>query len=187
MRKVALILTAVILVAAWTSPRPTQYLAGPAPDAAATLAMEADRLARIVTYARSVNPALSRQKAVDLARRIIRHSRDAGVDPLLTASVVARESRFRPQARGAVGEVGLMQVLPVAAAAAGVSQAELATVDGNLRAGTRYLAQQVERYGVSRGLAAYNGGPDGWRIARARRYAAEVGAGYGRLKGGERL
>lgn len=186
MRKVALCLAVVTIIGlSWTSPRP-QFLAGPAPDAAATVATEADRVARIMMYARSVNPTLSRQQAEDLSGRIVRHSENAGVDPLLTSAVVGRESRFRPQARGAAGEIGLMQLLPVAARAVGVSEAELASVDGNLRAGTRYLAQQVRRYGVSRGLAAYNGGPNGWRIGRAREYAEEVNMRYQHLTGSER-
>ena len=38
-----------------------------------------------------------------------------GVDPALVKAVVWRESRFNPKARGAAGELGLMQIRAAAA------------------------------------------------------------------------
>src|SRR5258708_18248531 len=46
---------------------------------------------------------------------ILAAARRYGVDPALVKAVVWRESRFHPQARGRVGELGLMQIREEAA------------------------------------------------------------------------
>ena len=47
---------------------------------------------------------------------ILAAARRYGVEPALVKAVVWRESRFHPRVRGSRGEIGLMQVLPRAAA-----------------------------------------------------------------------
>src|SRR5581483_12372740 len=47
---------------------------------------------------------------------ILAAARRYGVEPALVKAVVWRESRFNPRTRGGKGEIGLMQVLPKAAA-----------------------------------------------------------------------
>jgi soluble lytic murein transglycosylase len=48
---------------------------------------------------------------------ILAAARHYSVDPALVKAVVWRESRFNPRARGSRGEIGLMQIIPAAAAA----------------------------------------------------------------------
>jgi soluble lytic murein transglycosylase len=92
------------------------------------------------------------------------------VDPLLVKAVVWRESRFRPDARGAHGEIGLMQVQDVAArewadAERVGSFAHQDCLDSgtNALAGTFYLRKLLKRYAgtddpIPYALADYNAG-----------------------------
>jgi soluble lytic murein transglycosylase len=92
------------------------------------------------------------------------------VDPALVKAVVWRESRFRVDARGGAGELGLMQ-LQENAAIEWADAAKLAHFDHvhcldartNLLAGTFYLHQLLQRYAqtddpVPYALADYNAG-----------------------------
>lgn len=93
-----------------------------------------------------------------------------GVDPMLVRAVVWRESRFHRDARGAKGEIGLMQIQETAAR-------EWADTEGirsfthehcvdpatNTLAGTFYLSKLLKRYAgtdnpVPYALADYNAG-----------------------------
>lgn len=84
---------------------------------------------------------------------ILSAARRYGVDPALVKAVVWRESRFRDDARGRVGELGLMQVGELAgdewADAEGVrghQHPDLLDPAKNTRAGTWYLAKLMKRY-----------------------------------------
>ena len=93
-----------------------------------------------------------------------------GVDPALVKAVVWRESRFNPRARGRDGEVGLMQLLEIAAQewvdAEHVSAFEhdhCMDPGTNTLAGTFYLRKLLDRYQhtddpVPYALADYNAG-----------------------------
>ena len=82
-----------------------------------------------------------------------------GLPPALVKAVIAAESNFNPRARSPKGAQGLMQLMPQTAAHLGVTDAY--EVQQNVRAGTRYLARMVERFGDwQRALAAYNAGPE---------------------------
>ncbi len=93
-----------------------------------------------------------------------------GVDPALVKAVVWRESRFHAHARGAAGELGLMQVTDAAAQewaeSAGVyplPETHLLDPRTNLLAGTWYLAKLLQRYARTDApevfaLADYNAG-----------------------------
>ncbi len=101
---------------------------------------------------------------------ILAAARRYGMDPALVKAIVWRESRFREDARGTSGEVGLMQVGALAAR----EWAEAERVDGfqhldlldpsrNAMAGTWYLARVLKRYPqtdnpVAYALADYNAG-----------------------------
>ena len=85
-------------------------------------------------------------------------SRAADLHPWLVAAVVEAESRFNPGAVSRVGAQGLMQLMPSVAGRLGV--ADPFDPAANLRAGSRYLADLIGRFGdLDLALAAYNAGP----------------------------
>jgi soluble lytic murein transglycosylase-like protein len=90
------------------------------------------------------------------------------IDKALVYAIVRQESRFDPQAVSPSGAVGLMQLMPEAAArAAGddklkVDNTPLFDPAFNLRVGQDYLTWLMEcgvGYDILRTVAAYNGGP----------------------------
>jgi soluble lytic murein transglycosylase len=93
-----------------------------------------------------------------------------GVDPLLVKAVVWRESRFNPGARGASGEIGLMQVQEVAAQEwadteriGSFAHEQCFNPDTNALAGAFYLSKLLKRYAgtdnpLPYALADYNAG-----------------------------
>lgn len=103
-------------------------------------------------------------------RSILVAAQKYGVDPALIKAVVWRESRFNPRARGAAGEIGLMQIRDAAAdewaRAEGIpyfSHQHLYDPAKNLLAGTWYLRKLLRRYPrtddpVVFALADYNAG-----------------------------
>lgn len=102
---------------------------------------------------------LSPPRDSDLGDRIARYARSQGLSPRLVQAVVQVESGYNPRARSNKGAMGLMQLMPETARELGVVDAY--DPDQNLRGGTRYLWQQIRRFGGSLelALAAYNAGP----------------------------
>jgi soluble lytic murein transglycosylase-like protein len=90
---------------------------------------------------------------------IVEHSHRHGVRPSLVRAVVQVESGFNPAAYSPKGAMGLMQLMPATARQFGVSNPF--NPDENVRAGTAYLRQLLDRYGDNEelALAAYNAGP----------------------------
>lgn len=97
------------------------------------------------------------------------------VSPYLIAAVIEAESGWDPEARSAVGAVGLMQVMPSTAeelARRGMVDArryddgDLNDPETNIEYGAAYLRYLVERYHeIETALAAYNAGlanADAW-------------------------
>jgi len=91
------------------------------------------------------------------------------------------ESRFNPEARSPLGALGLMQVMPATARRLGFAHPE--QLEENLRIGTRFLRQLLDRYegDTAKALMAYNAGPEALDRARgeapteeARAYAQAV-------------
>jgi hypothetical protein len=90
---------------------------------------------------------------------IVRTARHYDVDPALVKAVVAAESNFDADAVSRAGAQGLMQLMPATARQMGVTLPFEA--HDNLRGGTRYLREMLDRYGnVAVALAAYNAGPE---------------------------
>lgn len=85
-----------------------------------------------------------------------------GIDPSVILSIIYVESSGNPDARGAAGEVGLMQVMPATARMVrpGVTPDELRDPATNIDVGADYLATQLARYGgdLSAAISAYNAG-----------------------------
>lgn len=90
------------------------------------------------------------------------------IDRALVYAIVRQESRFNPLAVSPVGAVGLMQLMPEAAArAAGddklkADMSPLLDPGFNLRVGQDYVTWLMERgvgYDILRTVAAYNSGP----------------------------
>jgi soluble lytic murein transglycosylase-like protein len=79
------------------------------------------------------------------------------VDPALVQAVVSAESGGDPQATSPAGAMGLMQLMPGTARSLGV--ADPYDPSQNVEAGTRYLADLTRRFGLEKGIAAYNAGP----------------------------
>ncbi|HIF04783.1 MAG TPA: lytic transglycosylase domain-containing protein [Candidatus Poseidoniales archaeon] len=104
-----------------------------------------------------------------------------GIAPALIKAVAWRESRFNPDARGASGEYGLMQIQETAARewAAAVSNTSFEPEDlldpkTNLMAGSWYLKKWSDRAPHADNpfpfaLAAYNAGP-----SKAREWAKDT-------------
>ena len=100
-----------------------------------------------------------------------------GLDPYLVASLIRQESEFNPSAISHANAYGLMQLLP----SVGKQMAReegLGSIDTrqlldpilNIRLGTRYLRQTMEKYGrvPEYALAAYNAGEnrvEDWQAA----------------------
>ena len=86
-----------------------------------------------------------------LRKLVAKHARANGVPVKLAMAVVQVESAFRPRARGAAGEIGLMQIRPTTARGIGYrgSMKNLYNPDTNLRYGMKYLGKAYRLGGKS--------------------------------------
>jgi len=105
------------------------------------------------------------------------------IDPAFVYAVMRQESAFGVQARSHVGALGLMQLMPATAKRTArsikeraPSRAELLTAEKNIRIGTAYLSELLEKYRGNRffALAAYNAGPQ--RVTRWQPHAEPIPA-----------
>jgi soluble lytic murein transglycosylase len=123
----------------------------------------------ILTVARSGNyDDLKLRFPLDHLESVQRHAGDKQLDTGLVFAVIRQESAFNSDARSPAGAMGLMQLMPgtgkltakrnrIPYSGAGA----LLEVDMNIRLGTSYLRQMMERFGDNPVLAtaAYNAGP----------------------------
>jgi soluble lytic murein transglycosylase-like protein len=65
-----------------------------------------------------------------------------GIDPRLVQSIVQYESKYNPNAIGAQGEIGLMQIMP---STAKVKRKDLFDPNTNILEGVKYLSQMKEQ------------------------------------------
>jgi Transglycosylase SLT domain len=85
-------------------------------------------------------------------------SRQYGVDPTLVEAIIRAESAFNRTAMSPKGAGGLMQLMPMTAAALGVL--DRFEPGENIRGGVRHLRYLLDRYhgSVALAVAAYNAG-----------------------------
>jgi soluble lytic murein transglycosylase len=89
------------------------------------------------------------------------------LDPYLIAALMAQESTFTPEIRSSANAYGLMQIIPATgrqlARSLGIrrfSTSMLTQPETNVRMGTKYFKDMVDRFGgVHFALAGYNAGP----------------------------
>ena len=90
---------------------------------------------------------------------ITQNAEARGLRPDLVRAVVQVESGYNPRAVSSKGALGMMQLLPSTAADLGVRSPF--DPEENIRGGTLYLRQLLDRFGGNEelALAAYNAGP----------------------------
>lgn len=96
---------------------------------------------------------------INLEPLITRHSDAQDLDPKLVKAVIQAESGYNARALSNKGAIGLMQLMPATASLLNVSNPY--DPDDNIRGGTRYLRQMIDRFAgrLEFAVAAYNAGP----------------------------
>jgi soluble lytic murein transglycosylase-like protein len=127
-----------------------------APPEAATAGADEQSIARVLVR---WNPQLAEPELGRIARAVARYSAKYELDPELVTAVIVVESEAHPGARSPRGAVGLMQVMPRTLAPLGLA-GNLTTVESNIEAGCRILAENIRRFGEEDGILAYFWGPN---------------------------
>lgn len=144
---------------------------------------------RSVTCADYYSGKSLERKASRFSAAINHASKKYGVNRDFIKAVITIESCFKPNARGALGEKGLMQLMPATARMMGVKNGynSWQNIDG----GARYLKYLLGLYNGNKSYAAaaYNGGPGavskktGPRFPQVRRYSRHVMRAYRKMSG----
>lgn len=104
-----------------------------------------------------LNPKVEARRAYHFAT-VAAVACEFGVPTSLLDAVIAQESGYKYWAISPKGAMGMMQIMPGTATQLGL--ADPFNSLANMRAGARYLREQLDRFGrVDLALAAYNAGP----------------------------
>lgn len=141
---------------------------------------------RIAGLAKASNPRLSDGQARWIGQAVVAAAQREGIDPWLLASVIYIESRFNHQSVSWAGAMGLGQLMPETAAAAGVDPRD---PWGNILGAAEVLRWDYLEFGRwDLALAAYNAGSDAVRrwggippYAETQWYVRAVLSVYGQL------
>lgn len=108
---------------------------------------------------RAVRVALGAMQNPGIAQLVNQSAQAYGLDPSLVMAIAQRESSLNPNAVSPAGAQGIMQLEPATARALGVTNPF--DPAQNIDAGTRYLAQLVNRFSgdLVKAVAAYDWGP----------------------------
>ena len=105
----------------------------------------------------------NQEQTDEITASIMKYSKAYDVNPKLVAALMARESRFNPQAVSSSGAVGLGQLLPATCTTVGISDPY--DIDQNAKGTVRYMKYLLDRFKkyktqVSFALAGYLEGPN---------------------------
>lgn len=160
------ILCTALLLAAWPEQADAQIYAWR--DANGNLVLSDRRLDdEAETYTvpdapqfRSTRPAAPASVREEFEPLVQTYSSRQSLRPDLVRAVIQVESGFNPHARSPKGAMGLMQLMPATARDLGVHNPY--DPEDNIRGGTTYLRQLLDRYDNNEelALAAYNAGPN---------------------------
>lgn len=114
-------------------------------------------LSRLTMDPGMINPDLFRQPE-SVSSLILTHAKQYALDPALLQAVIRVESNFNPEAVSSKGALGLMQLMPLTAAALHVL--DPFDPNDNIRAGAAILRRLLDRFGgnLPLALAAYHAG-----------------------------
>jgi len=98
-------------------------------------------------------PSEAKQEIIKLVKKI---SSQQGVDYRLILCVIKAESNFNQYAVSHKGAQGLMQIMPMTQKDLGITQPF--SKHQNIKGGVYYLIKQIKKFGVRKGLWAYNTG-----------------------------
>ena len=136
---------------------------GPSPNAETTTVAGAEgigiRADGIPARLGEWNPNLSADQRQRITASLGRCTKEHGLAPELVAAVIRVESGARPWVRSRKGAIGLMQVMPHMVEDMDLA-GNLTTIENNIEAGCRILADNIRRLGEDDGISAYFWGSD---------------------------
>lgn len=135
-----------------------------APDVSNLLSFEADSVSDKSAIQSFIQKYRNPEESQIIADSILKYSTEYNVNPKLIAAMMARESRFNPNAVSSSGAIGLGQLLP--STAKGLNVDDPYDIDQNTMGTTRYLKSLLDRFAkyndeqVPMAISGYFEGPN---------------------------